>query len=195
MLLEEGWTCVRHSREEKWPIILEEAVESFDSPSATLSPSASLSSLPTLPSQGTSDEPPSPGSPIRTMPIFMNLSHSLGQTGSSSFRHAVHTSRVLPRRISLQMKGQQQHVLRKMPSYTVRSLRPLSIAGEVTGDAGSALTVHVTLYAHTCVHTRVSNRRGVLGIHLPALVSPSQNQPTFTSILHVHSATHKLNLI
>ena len=43
MLLSMGWTSVRHSREEKWPIILEEAIEEFSTPSSPLSPVTSSS--------------------------------------------------------------------------------------------------------------------------------------------------------
>ena len=38
-----GWTSVRHSVEEKWPLILEETIEEVQ-PSSPLSPSASCSS-------------------------------------------------------------------------------------------------------------------------------------------------------
>lgn len=140
-LLEEGWTCVRHSREEKWPIILEEAVETFDSPAAALSPSASLSSLPSFPHTESlsTEEPASPGTPVSpkipvspqtsTKPaVPINLSHSLGHSSAPSFGSL--RSRVVPRRTSLQIKG--QYHLKKTPSYIVRSLRPLSFCGEAS---------------------------------------------------------------
>ena len=42
MLLSNGWTSVRHSREDKWPLILEETIEEIVSPPSPLSPSTSV---------------------------------------------------------------------------------------------------------------------------------------------------------
>lgn len=41
-LLSMGWTSVRHSSEEKWPLILEETIEDVATPSSPLSPSSSF---------------------------------------------------------------------------------------------------------------------------------------------------------
>ena len=128
-LLEEGWTCVRHSREEKWPIILEEAVENFDSPSTILSPSASLSSLPSFPhtESPSFEEPASPQTPTKPS-VPMNLSHSMGHSSTLNLGSSMRSSRVVPRRTSLQIKG--PYHLKKTPSYIVRSLRPFSFCGD-----------------------------------------------------------------
>lgn len=45
ILLGAGWTCVRHSQEEKWPLILEETIEEVATPSSPISPVSSASSM------------------------------------------------------------------------------------------------------------------------------------------------------
>ena len=45
-LLTHGWTSIRHSSEEKWPLILSEAIENvIKTPASPLSPTTSFSSV------------------------------------------------------------------------------------------------------------------------------------------------------
>ena len=45
ILLSMGWTSVRHSKEEKWPVRFEEAIEEISTPSSPLSPTSSYASF------------------------------------------------------------------------------------------------------------------------------------------------------
>lgn len=147
-LLGHGWTSVRHAREEKWPVILEEAVEEVMTPvHPPISPSATLSTLPSsLTSHVDGEEPSTDASssdsanpPKKIKQSTLGLSSSMDHRRSNS-KGLMNMARVIRRRSSLQVRGHQSVV--KTQSYIKRSLRPLSFVG----DNGPSNTTWDCLY-------------------------------------------------
>ena len=113
------------SDRETWPQYMTKLLDCLKE----LSRSASLSSLPSFPhtESPSFEEPASPQTPTKPS-VPMNLSHSMGHSSTLNLGSSMRSSRVVPRRTSLQIKG--PYHLKKTPSYIVRSLRPFSFCGD-----------------------------------------------------------------